>query len=404
MATDNVVANAGVGGDTFRTLAEVGGVEWPASVLGYPTTVAAGANVVQLVDATHGLPVAVVGTPAVTAVVTNAGTFAVQAAQSGPWDVGTVTALTGITNPVAVTDNSGSLTVDAPVASPVFVRLSDGASAISTLPVSLASVPSHAVTNAGTFAVQAAQSGNWPVRNQDGAGNALTSAARGSERALSVQVVDASGAQVTSFGGGGGTQYAEGATAATITGTAVMWEDAGDTLRAVSAAKPLPVNIVSGAGSGGTASTDDAAFTAASGSGTPMMGFATTDQVDSGDVGVLAMNVRRQLKVTVHDGSGNEVVAGPVSAWSHLRKDVTTTAAALGASTPASVGVTVKAGDGNTAALYIGSGSGVTAGGTAATDGYEMNAGDVAFFPVNNLNLLFGISASGTQKAFVTVH
>ena len=55
---------------------------------------------------------------------------------------------------IPVTDNSGSLTVDAPVGTPVFVRLSDGATAISTLPVSLASVPSHAVTNAGTFAVQ----------------------------------------------------------------------------------------------------------------------------------------------------------------------------------------------------------------------------------------------------------
>lgn len=55
---------------------------------------------------------------------------------------------------VAITDNAGSLTVDAPVGTPVFVRLSDGSSAISTLPVSLASVPSHAVTNAGTFAVQ----------------------------------------------------------------------------------------------------------------------------------------------------------------------------------------------------------------------------------------------------------
>lgn len=59
-----------------------------------------------------------------------------------------------------ITDNSGSLTVDAPVGTPVFVRLSDGASAISTLPVSLASVPSHAVTNAGTFAVQAASAGD----------------------------------------------------------------------------------------------------------------------------------------------------------------------------------------------------------------------------------------------------
>lgn len=53
-----------------------------------------------------------------------------------------------------VTDAGGSFTVDAPVGTPVFVRLSDGSSAISTLPVSLASVPSHAVTNAGTFAVQ----------------------------------------------------------------------------------------------------------------------------------------------------------------------------------------------------------------------------------------------------------
>lgn len=53
-----------------------------------------------------------------------------------------------------IADGSNSITVDAPVGTPVFVRLSDGAAAISTLPVSLASVPSHAVTNAGTFVVQ----------------------------------------------------------------------------------------------------------------------------------------------------------------------------------------------------------------------------------------------------------
>lgn len=80
--------------------------------------------------------------------VDNGGTFAVQAAQSGTWTV------TGAGGTFPVTDSSGSLTVDAPVGTPVFVRLSDGSSAISTLPVSLASVPSHAVTNAGTFAVQ----------------------------------------------------------------------------------------------------------------------------------------------------------------------------------------------------------------------------------------------------------
>lgn len=61
---------------------------------------------------------------------------------------------TTVTGTVAVTDNAGSLTVDAPVGTPVFVRLSDGTAAIATLPVSLASVPSHAVTNVGVFATQ----------------------------------------------------------------------------------------------------------------------------------------------------------------------------------------------------------------------------------------------------------
>lgn len=68
-----------------------------------------------------------------------------------------------IASAVPVTDNSGSLTVDAPVGTPVFVRLSDGASAIATLPVSLSSVPSHPVTNAGVFAVQSTNQANSGV-------------------------------------------------------------------------------------------------------------------------------------------------------------------------------------------------------------------------------------------------
>lgn len=49
-------------------------------------------------------------------------------------------------------------------------------------------------------------------------------------------------------GGAAGTEYTEGGTDATITGTAILWEDTADTLRAVSAARPLPVTIASGAG------------------------------------------------------------------------------------------------------------------------------------------------------------
>ena len=66
----------------------------------------------------------------------------------------------------------------------------------------------------------------------------------GTNDALNVAMVDGSGNQVTSFGGG--TQYTEADTDASITGTAVMWEDTGDTLRAVSAAKPLPIGDAGG--------------------------------------------------------------------------------------------------------------------------------------------------------------
>lgn len=72
----------------------------------------------------------------------------------------------------------------------------------------------------------------------------------------------------------------------------------------------LKVNIKAGAGSGGTASTDDGAFTAGAGSGTPMMGFVTADAVDSGDVGVVGMLANRQLKVTLYDSSGVELAVG----------------------------------------------------------------------------------------------
>lgn len=99
------------------------------------------------------------------------------------------------------------------------------------------------VDNGGTFAVQAAQNGTWSVRAQDGSGNALTSATRGAEQALSVQIVDGSGSQVTSFGGG--TQYTEGDIDATIVGTALLMEGAADTLVVAqgTAADGLLVNL-----------------------------------------------------------------------------------------------------------------------------------------------------------------
>ena len=139
MPTDNVVLNAGSGGSTVRTLADSTGDEWPASVVCYATTVSPGANVLQVVTSSAGLPVAQQGTWTVTgaggtfpvtgtfwqatqpvsiastvattqsgtwtntvtqataanlnATVVGTGTFLVQAAQSGTWNIGTVTTL-----------------------------------------------------------------------------------------------------------------------------------------------------------------------------------------------------------------------------------------------------------------------------------------------------------------------
>lgn len=69
------------------------------------------------------------------------------------------------------------------------------------------------------------------------------------------------------------------------------------------------VNIVAGAGSGGTAMTDDAAFTPGSTSVTPigaMLDNTTPDSVDEGDVGVVRMSANRNLFVTLRDAAGNE--------------------------------------------------------------------------------------------------
>lgn len=112
------------------------------------------------VSSSNPLPISVATIPSHP--VTNAGTFAVQAAQSGTWIV------TGTGGTFPVTDSGGSLTVDAPVGTPVFVRLSDGTSAITTLPVTATQAGTWNVTNTGTFAVQAAQSGTWTVTGTGG--------------------------------------------------------------------------------------------------------------------------------------------------------------------------------------------------------------------------------------------
>jgi hypothetical protein len=86
---------------------------------------------------------------------------------------------------------------------------------------------------AGTFSASPPVGGATEAK-QD-VGNASLAVLEGTVAAGHLQVDVLSG-------GGGGMQYTEGDTDASITGTAVMWEDAANTLVAASAAKPLPTD------------------------------------------------------------------------------------------------------------------------------------------------------------------
>lgn len=209
-------------------------------------------------------------------------------------------------------------------------------------------VNSHNVTNAGTFAVQAAQSGSWTV-DLGATDNAVLDtiaspvATIGTTPLQRVAIFDASNAQITSFGGG--TQYTEDAAAAADpVGTAPILVRA-DTPAAITSANgdnvaqrgtnygAAYVQVVSSSGafidsfggSGGTAMVDDAAFTPGSTSVTPMGAMfddVTPDSVNEGDGGVVRMSANRNLYVTVRDAAGNERglnidAAGALSVASH---------------------------------------------------------------------------------------
>jgi len=72
---------------------------------------------------------------------------------------------------VPVTDNAASLTVDAPVGSPVYVRLSDGSSAIAALPVTDNGGTLSVDDGAGSLTVDGTVSVSGTVAVSDGGGN-----------------------------------------------------------------------------------------------------------------------------------------------------------------------------------------------------------------------------------------
>ena len=103
-------------------------------------------------------------------------------------------------------------------------------------------------------------------------------------------------------GSAGGTQYTEGDVDATITGPAIMWEDAANTLRAVSLTKPLPVTLFPAGLNAGPVFGDDTTFTIAADAVMAIGAMADesfTDSVNEDDIGIPRMTLDRKLLVRV---------------------------------------------------------------------------------------------------------
>lgn len=153
-------------------------------------------------------------------------------------------------------------------------------------------------------------------------------------QAVAVQIVDGSGNQISSFGGG--TQYTDGGTPpAHPVGPTLQFNNAG-TWNTVGSATPLPVT-----GSltvGGT--TDNSAFTAGTSTGTPTMGFyhSVIDTVTDGRAAAVAITNKRAMFVNLQTAAGAEVG----TAGAPLRVDPTGSTIQ-----PVSGTVTANAGSGN---------------------------------------------------------
>jgi hypothetical protein len=141
----------------------------------------------------------------------------------------------------------------------------------------------------------------------------------GATTAVGVAIVDGSGNQITSFGGG--TQYAEGATTSPGTGTLSMGRYltsppslTNGQLYGLQLDGSGNLKVTGSLSVGGT--TDNSAFTAGSSTGNPIMGFyhSTVDTVTDGRSATVGMTSKRALFVNLQTAAGAEtgVAAAPL--------------------------------------------------------------------------------------------
>jgi hypothetical protein len=273
---------------------------------------------------------------------------------------------------ISVDDNGSSLTVDAPVGTPVNVQIGDG-------------------TRTAT------------VRDT------------GTSDSLNVSIVDASGNQITSFGGG--TQYAEDTAHASgdqVTMAGVVQQAAdvalstdGDrSLLQVDANGFLKVNIKAGAGSGGTAQADESSFVEGTTNMTPIGGVLndtiTSDPTED-QAAAVRITAKRSLHVNLRNVAGNEMgtVTNPIQVEQSLNivhnPNVVATSVALNAVNAA---VTVSAEDNDSIHFEIDTGTLV---GTVVA---EATLDDTNWFSINTIQLDGTIASSftvfGIRGTFVT--
>lgn len=228
-------------------------------------------------------------------------------------------------NPIPVADNGGSLTVDAPVTTPVFVRLSDGASAVTSLPVSLsAAIPAGANTigtvNVGTLPalptganVIGRLAANSGVDIGDVDVTSLPSIPTGSNTIGSVASITTSmtpGTGASNLGKAEDAAHTTGDVGVMMLGVrqdadtspvstngdyhAPIFDNAGN----------LKVAIKSGAGTGGFATADNNAFTRGTTSVNPIAGVVETSAptLTNGNVGALSLTTGGAVRVAVTTG------------------------------------------------------------------------------------------------------
>ena len=229
---------------------------------------AAGASAVNIQDG--GNSITVDGTVAfsnTTIAVTNTGTFAVQAAQSGTWVLG---ANSGV--------DIGDVTINN-AAGASAVNIQDGGNSITVDGTVAFSNTSIAVTNAGTFAVQAAQSGSWSVTNLANSGVDIGD----------VTINNASGASAVNIQDGGNSITVDGTVAATQSGTWILGANPGVDIGDVTinnASGASAVNIQDGGNSitvDGTVTVTPPTLTKGTQGAT---GFSTQDLKDAGRTAV----------------------------------------------------------------------------------------------------------------------